>query len=188
MCDRPSARCAAICPPAPAQYAALAAFDAYPECDAHVQRYAHNRGVLLNGLRRLGIDRLAPADGAFYVYADIGHLTDDSIDFGARLLDRAGIAAAPGVDFDVIDGHRSIRFSFAGSTATIEGALDALERALAAGYAADAVLAQEKWLPRLGEVLGNSPAEVLVVSADLAEQVTGFAVHRAVFEAEPETR
>lgn len=121
----------AICPPAPAQYAALAAFDAYPECDAHVQRYAHNRGVLLNGLRRLGIDRLAPADGAFYVYADIGHLTDDSIDFGARLLDRAGIAAAPGVDFDVIDGHRSIRFSFAGSTATIEGALDALERFLA---------------------------------------------------------
>lgn len=55
-----------------------------------------------------------------------------------------------------------------------------LERALAAGYAADAVLAQEKWLPRLGEVLGDSPTEVLVVSADLAEQVTGFAVHRGV--------
>lgn len=120
----------AICPPAPAQYAAVAAFDGYPECDGHVQRYAHNRGLLLNGLRRLGIDRLAPADGAFYVYADIGHVTADSAEFCARLLSQAGVAAAPGVDFDVVDGHRFIRFSFAGSTATIEGALDALERFL----------------------------------------------------------
>ena len=117
----------AICPPAPAQYAAVAAFDAYSECDAHVQRYAHNRGLLLNGLRRMGIDRLAPADGAFYVYADIGDLTSDSPDFCARLLAEAGVAAAPGIDFDVVDGSRFIRFSFAGSTRTIEGALDALE-------------------------------------------------------------
>ena len=120
----------AICPPAPAQYAAVAAFDGYAECDAHVQRYAHNRGLLLNGLRRLGIDRLAPADGAFYVYADVGHLTEDSADFCARLLAQTGVAAAPGVDFDVVDGHRFIRFSFAGSTETIEGALVALERFL----------------------------------------------------------
>jgi aspartate/methionine/tyrosine aminotransferase len=120
----------AICPPAPAQYAALAAFDAYEECDGHVRRYADNRGVLLNGLRRLGIDRLAPADGAFYVYADISHLTDDSAQFCARLLDEAGVAAAPGVDFDPVDGHRFIRFSFAGSTATVTGALEALGRFL----------------------------------------------------------
>jgi aspartate/methionine/tyrosine aminotransferase len=116
----------AICPPAPAQYAAVAAFEGYAECDGHVRRYAHNRGLLLNGLRRLGIDRLAPADGAFYVYADIGHLTADSADFCARLLAQAGVAAAPGIDFDVVDGHRFIRFSFAGSTESIEGALDAL--------------------------------------------------------------
>jgi aspartate/methionine/tyrosine aminotransferase len=116
----------AICPPAPAQYAAVAAFEGYAECDGHVRRYAHNRGLLLDGLRRLGIDRLAPADGAFYVYADIGHLTADSADFCARLLAQAGVAAAPGIDFDVVDGHRFIRFSFAGSTESIEGALDAL--------------------------------------------------------------
>ena len=117
----------AICPPTPAQFAAVAAFDAYPECDGHVQRYAHNRTLLLNGLRRLGFDRLAPADGAFYVYADIGSLTSDSADFCARLLAEAGVAAAPGIDFDVVDGRRFIRFSFAGSTETIEGALGALE-------------------------------------------------------------
>ncbi len=116
----------AICPPAPAQYAATAAFDAYDECDAHVRRYAHNRNLLLDGLRRLGIERLAPADGAFYVYADIGDLTSDSARFSERLLAEAGVAAAPGIDFDVIDGPRFIRFSFAGSTATVEGALDAL--------------------------------------------------------------
>ncbi len=121
----------AICPPAPAQYAAIAAFDAYPECDEHVRRYAHNRGLLLDGLRRLGIDRLAPADGAFYVYADIGDLTTDSTQFCARLLAEAGVAAAPGIDFDVVDGHRFIRFSFAGSTETIHGALAALETFLA---------------------------------------------------------
>ncbi len=117
----------AICPPAPAQYAALGAFDGYDECDGHVTRYATNRALLLNGLRRLGIDKVAPADGAFYVYADISHLTDDSAVFAARLLAEAGIAAAPGVDFDQVDGHRFLRFSFAGSTAGIEGALTALE-------------------------------------------------------------
>ena len=83
--------------------------------------------MLLNGLRRLGFERLAPADGAFYVYADIGNLTADSVDFCARLLAEAGVAAAPGIDFDVVDGPRFIRFSFAGSTETIEGALGALE-------------------------------------------------------------
>lgn len=121
----------AICPPAPAQYAALAAFDAYDECDGHVVRYAENRRILLNGLRRLGIDRLAPADGAFYVYADISHLTDDSAVFCAQLLERSGVAAAPGVDFDQVDGHRFLRFSFAGSTAAVTGALAALETFLA---------------------------------------------------------
>lgn len=121
----------AICPPAPAQFAAVAAFEAYDECDAHVRRYAHNRDLLLSGLRRLGLDRLAPADGAFYVYADISNLTSDSTGFCARLLAEVGVAAAPGIDFDVVDGHRFIRFSFAGSTETIEGALAALESFLA---------------------------------------------------------
>ncbi len=120
----------AICPPAPAQYAALAAFDGTSECDGHVVRYAENRRRLLRGLAELGIDRTAPADGAFYVYADIGHLLDettpDSLAFTGRLLDEAGVAAAPGIDFDPVDGHRFVRFSFAGATATVDGALAAL--------------------------------------------------------------
>jgi len=121
----------AICPPALAQYAALAAFDSYAECDGHVTRYAVNRELLLTGLRRLGFDRLAPADGAFYVYADISHLTDDSTAFCARLLAETGVAAAPGADFDVLDGHRFLRLSFAGATSTVNGALGALEQFLA---------------------------------------------------------
>src|ERR1700712_5644646 len=117
-----------ICPRSLAQYAALAALDSYDECDSHVTRYATNRKLLLNGLRRLGMDRLAPADGAFYVYADIGHLTDDSAVFCARLLDEQGVATAPGIDFDRVDGHRFMRLSFAGSTEAIEGGLIGLER------------------------------------------------------------
>ena len=120
----------AICPPAPAQYAALGAFDAYDECDGHVARYAANRELLLTGLAELGIDKLAPADGAFYVYADIAHLSDDSTSYCDRLLAETGIAAAPGIDFDPVDGRHHLRMSFAGSTSTVVGALDALARYL----------------------------------------------------------
>ncbi len=117
-----------ICPPVLAQHAAVAAFteEAYAECDAHVTRYAANRALLLEGLPRLGIDRLAPADGAFYVYADVGHLTADSMGFCHRLLAETGIATAPGVDFDTEAGDRFLRFSFAGSTAEVGEALDRL--------------------------------------------------------------
>ena len=120
----------AICPPALAQFAAVSAFDAYDECDGHVARYAVNRRLLLDGLGELGIDKVAPADGAFYVYADISHLTHDSQAFCARLLDEVGVATAPGIDFDQVDGHRSMRMSFAGSTSTITGGLRALGRFL----------------------------------------------------------
>ena len=116
----------AICPPALSQHAAIHAFEAYEECDGHVARYAHNRGLMLAGLRALGIERLAPADGAFYVYADIGHLTDDAQEWGRRLLDTTGVAVAPGIDFDQVDGARSIRLSFAGATETITTGLQAL--------------------------------------------------------------
>ena len=88
---------------------------------------------MLDGLRELGIDRLAPADGAFYVYADVSHLTDDSQLFCARLLDEAGVAVAPGIDFDQIDGHRALRMSFAGSTSTVTGGLHALGEFLRRG-------------------------------------------------------
>ncbi|MGA8845916.1 MAG: pyridoxal phosphate-dependent aminotransferase [Nocardioides sp.] len=114
-----------ICPPVLAQRACLAAFDdaAYAELDAHVDRYAANRRILLDGLSRLGITDLAPADGAFYVYADIGHLTTDSMAFAHHVLSTTGVALATGVDFDTVEGGRFVRFSFAGASADIEEAL-----------------------------------------------------------------
>jgi aspartate/methionine/tyrosine aminotransferase len=114
-----------VCPPALPQLAALGAFDpaSYAEADSHVARYAANRALLLDGLPRLGLGALAPADGAFYVYADVSHLTRDSMDLTYRLLADTGLAVAPGADFDPVDGGRWIRLSFAGSTADIEEAL-----------------------------------------------------------------
>ena len=121
-----------ICPPVLAQRACLAAFEdaSYDELDRHVRRYAHNRRLLLDGLPRLGITELAPADGAFYVYADVGHLTDDTMAFAHDLLARTGVAVAPGIDFDTVDGHRFVRLSFAGPGSDIERALDRLSTAL----------------------------------------------------------
>ncbi|MCW2787623.1 MAG: aspB [Marmoricola sp.] len=118
-----------ICPPVLSQYAALAAFTpaSYEELDGHVTRYAGNRALLLEGLPRLGIDRLAPADGAFYVYADIGHLTDDSYGWCQQLLARTGVAMAPGIDFDTRRGNEFVRLSFAGSAEEITRGLDRLE-------------------------------------------------------------
>jgi len=121
-----------ICPPVIAQRACLAAFDeaSYAELDGHVARYAENRRVLLDGLPRLGITELAPADGAFYVYADVGHLTDDTMRFARELLARTGVALAPGIDFDTVDGPRFVRLSFAGPGADIERALERLSTVL----------------------------------------------------------
>ncbi len=118
-----------ICPPVLSQHAAVAAFtpEAYAEVDGHVARYAENRALLLDGLPRLGLDRLAPADGAFYVYADVSHLTEDSMSLCHRLLADTGVATAPGIDFDTVDGGRFLRFSFAGAPAEISEALSRLE-------------------------------------------------------------
>jgi aspartate/methionine/tyrosine aminotransferase len=115
-----------ICPPVLAQHAAVEAFSpaSYEEADAHVARYATNRAILLDGLPRLGLDRLAPADGAFYVYADVSHLTDDSMGFCHRLLAETGVATAPGVDFDTADGSRFVRMSFAGAPDEVAEAVD----------------------------------------------------------------
>jgi aspartate/methionine/tyrosine aminotransferase len=109
-----------ICPPALSQLAAVAAFDAYDELDANVARYAANRAMLLEALPAIGFDRLAPADGAFYVYADVSQWTNDSMSWAARLLNEAGVAVAPGLDFDPVDGGKFVRFCFAGDAAEIE--------------------------------------------------------------------
>ncbi len=118
-----------ICPPVLAQHAAVAAFtpESYAELDGHVARYADNRRILLDGLPALGIDRLAPADGAFYVYADVGHLTDESYAWCLRALDETGVAMAPGIDFDTARGNRFVRLSFAGTAEEIREGLRRLE-------------------------------------------------------------
>jgi len=117
-----------ICPPTLAQYAAVQAFtdESYAELDGHVARYAANRELMLNGLRDLGIDKTAPADGAFYVYTDVSHLTDDTMAWCRWLLATHGVAAAPGIDFDTETGHRFVRFSFAGDGVEIRAALQRL--------------------------------------------------------------
>lgn len=116
-----------ISAPTLSQRAAVAAFDAYDELEANVARYARNRDVLLNELPALGFDRLAPADGAFYVYADISHLTDDSQAFCADLLAKTGVAVTPGLDFDPTRGHRTMRFSFAAGEDEVRAAVEALK-------------------------------------------------------------
>jgi aspartate/methionine/tyrosine aminotransferase len=116
-----------ISPPALPQHAALAAFDCTAELDDNVRRYAANRARLLAELPKAGFDHLAPADGAFYLFADVGTLTNDSAAFCRRMLMETGVAATPGVDFDPSRGHRFLRFSFAGSAAEIEEAIRRLK-------------------------------------------------------------
>ena len=104
-----------IAPPTVSQYAALAAFDAGEELEAYKAAYARNREMLLSELSQAGYGKLAPADGAFYLYADIAHLTDDAESFAQRMLKETGVAATPGIDFDEEEGRRSLRFSYAGT-------------------------------------------------------------------------
>lgn len=112
-----------LTPPVLAQRAGLAAFDCADELDGHVATYRRNRALLLAALPALGLSSIAPPDGAFYIYADVGHLTNDSLSFCRRLLADTGVATAPGVDFDPVDGRRFIRISFAVSTDRVEDAL-----------------------------------------------------------------
>jgi aspartate/methionine/tyrosine aminotransferase len=120
-----------ICASHIAQVAGLAAFDASDELDGHVERYAVNRALLVDGLAAAGIDRIAPADGAFYVYADVGHLTaaagvGDSLTLTRRWLDEIDVASTPGVDFDLTHGHRYVRFSYAGEAGHLAAAAERL--------------------------------------------------------------
>jgi len=112
-----------LTPPSLAQHAGLAAFDCCDELEGHVANYARNRELMLAALPGMGLNHIAPPDGAFYIYADVGHLTNDSLAFCKRLLEDTGIASAPGIDFDPVDGNRFIRFSFAVSTAEVEEAM-----------------------------------------------------------------
>lgn len=113
--------------PSLAQHAGLAAMDETGVLEGHVATYARNRERMLAALPALGLRSIAPPDGAFYIWADIGHLTDDSLSFCEQLLRDTGVATAPGVDFDPINGARFMRFSFAVSTEEVEEALRRME-------------------------------------------------------------
>lgn len=115
-----------LTPPSLSQHAGLVAMDCRDELEGHVAVYRANRALVLEALPSLGLAAIAPPDGAFYIYADIGHLTQDSMSFCRQLLEETGVATAPGVDFDPVEGHRYIRLSFAVSTDQVREALDRL--------------------------------------------------------------
>ena len=112
-----------LTPPSLAQHAGLVAMDCTAELEAYVATYTRNRELLLAALPALGLARIAPPDGAFYVYADVSDFTDDSMPFCKQLLEDTGVATAPGFDFDPVNGHRFMRISFAVSTEQVEDAI-----------------------------------------------------------------
>jgi len=110
--------------PTLSQHAALAAMDEQAALEGHIETYRRNRALLLETLPKLGLGRIAPPDGAFYIWADISSFSDDSMDFCRRLLTDTGVTIAPGVDFDPVHGRHFVRFSFAVSEAETREALD----------------------------------------------------------------
>jgi aspartate/methionine/tyrosine aminotransferase len=113
----------AISVPQLSQVAALAAFDGRSEMEAVKHGYEENRRILVEGLPKAGFDRFLPVDGAFYLYADISRFSCDSLDFAKRMLEEAGVAATPGLDFDPVNGHNFLRFCYAGSAAEMHEAV-----------------------------------------------------------------
>jgi len=106
----------AISVPALSQIAAEAAFDGAEEMEAVKHVYEANRRILVEGLPKAGLDKFLPVDGGFYLYADVSRFSNDSLDFAKRMLNEAGVAATPGIDFDPVNGHNYLRFCYAGST------------------------------------------------------------------------
>jgi aspartate/methionine/tyrosine aminotransferase len=114
----------AISVPTLSQIAAEAAFDGRAEMEAVKHGYEENRRILIEGLPKAGLAEFLPVDGAFYLYADVSGFADDSLVFARRMLEQAGVAATPGVDFDPARGHRFIRFCYAGSAAEMHEAVE----------------------------------------------------------------
>ena len=115
-----------ICAPHVAQIAALGAMEAESELSKNFANYANNRLLMLDALPKMGFDKIAPPDGAFYVYADVSRWSDDSVAFSAQILEEVGVAVTPGLDFDRGRGHQTIRFSYAGTTEDIREGLTRL--------------------------------------------------------------
>jgi len=121
-----------ICPPHASQIAALAALDCIDELEANRAVYAQNRRLMLEGLPKAGFTKIAPPDGAFYIYADVSDLTNDSLGFCAEILQGAGVAVTPGLDFDPVRGAQTLRFSYARATPEIAEGLVRLQAFMAA--------------------------------------------------------
>lgn len=120
-----------ISPPELSQIAAQAALGAHEELDGYKRAYAANRDLLLDRLPRIGFSIASPMDGAFYAYADVSRFTNDSMAFARRMLAEINVAATPGFDFDPVEGHRTMRFSYAGSPDEMAEAMDRIARWLA---------------------------------------------------------
>jgi aspartate/methionine/tyrosine aminotransferase len=109
------------------QIAACEAFDAVDELEVIKDGYRRNREILSQRLPKIGLSAASPMDGAFYAYVDVSRLTNDSTEFARRMLTTIDVAVTPGVDFDPIDGHKTIRLSYAGSALEISEAMDRIE-------------------------------------------------------------
>jgi len=121
----------AISVPTLAQIAGEAAFDGRDEMEAVKRCYEKNRLILMQGLPTIGLDKFLPVDGAFYIYADISHFSDDSLDFAKRMLNEAHVAATPGIDFDPANGKHFLRFCYAGSATEMHMAVERIGNWLA---------------------------------------------------------
>jgi aspartate/methionine/tyrosine aminotransferase len=110
--------------PTLSQVAAEAAFDGCAEMEEVKRGYLENRRILIEGLPRAGLTKFLPADGAFYLYADVSDFTDDSLKFASEMLERARVATTPGVDFDPVHGRQFIRFSYARSAQEMREAVE----------------------------------------------------------------
>lgn len=117
-----------ICAPHVSQVAALAAMDCEEELQANLEVYRRNRELMIEGLPKAGFTKFAPPDGAFYVYADVSDLTDNSLNFAEEILEKAGVSVTPGLDFDPVRGAGTLRFSYARSTEDIEEGLERLRK------------------------------------------------------------
>jgi aspartate/methionine/tyrosine aminotransferase len=117
-----------LTPPSLSQHAALAAMDCTDELEAHRATYARNRALLLDALPALGLGEIAPPDGAFYIYARVAHWAEVSLALVYQILEETGVALAPGCDFDPVEGHKFVRFSFAVSTDEVAEAIERLRR------------------------------------------------------------
>jgi aspartate/methionine/tyrosine aminotransferase len=118
----------AISVPTLSQIAAEAAFDGAAEMEAVKHGYQENRRILIEGLPRAGLTQFLPADGAFYLYADVSKFTSDSLEFAKQMLEQAHVAATPGIDFDPVHGHQFIRFSYARSAEEMREAVARIAR------------------------------------------------------------